>query len=472
MNSAQRHPTSSLRLVVIITVAAFATETLIMLALPSAMPHPRFWLDAVLDSALLVLLLLPMLYFFMVRPLQLEIACRLQSETALRAAHAELEERVRERTLELTGANEALQREQRRCQGIAAEAQRRADELDAVFAVMGDAVFVYDANGVLLRGNPAALKMIGAETFEQLKAARLAQLPSVQAAGGQPLATDDLPFACALRGEIVRDRQLILADPDRPDLTILASASPLIANGSVSGAVSVWHDVTQHARLTALEERQHLARELHDSLSQTLFSIALGAHAALASGNDPNSKVVEAINYVLALADAGLTEMRALIFNLRPESLELEGLASALTKQAEALRTRYDMTVRVEIAQEPVVPLASKEAIYRIALEAMRNAAKHSHANELALTLSCSRDGLALEVSDDGVGFDPAKSYPGHLGLNSMRERAGQLQGTLQIHSAPGAGTRVHVDIPLAAGSSPVGGVTSARSAACPLAQA
>jgi signal transduction histidine kinase len=342
-----------------------------------------------------------------------------------------------------------LQREQRRCEDIAAEARLRANELDAVFAVMADAVFVHDASGALLRGNPAALKLFGAVTVEQLNTARLDRLASVRGPCGDPVELHDLPASRALRGEIVRDQQLILRGTDGRSLTILASASPLVANASVSGAVSVWHDVTQHARLAALEERQHLARELHDSLSQTLFSIGLGAQAALASRDELPNKVVEALNYVLALADAGLTEMRALIFNLRPESLALEGLASALTKQAAALRTRYDMAVLVDIAQEPAASPESKEALYRIALEAMRNAARHSRANQLAIRLSCSEDALALEVSDDGVGFDPARSYPGHLGLNSMRERSAQLRGVLRIDSAPGAGTRVHVDIPL-----------------------
>jgi signal transduction histidine kinase len=449
MSTTPRRPTSSLRLLVIITLAAFATETLIMLVLPAAMPHPTFWIDAILDSTLLVVLLLPLLYVFMVRPLQLQIASRLESEAELREAHAHLGKRVRERTQELTQAYEALQREQSRCKDIAVEAQRRADELDAVFSVMTDAVFVYDTNGVLLQGNPAALKMFGAVTIEQLDAARVAQLATVRGAGGQPIAAEDLPSTRALRGEVVRDRQLILGGGERRSLTILASASPLIGNGRVSGAVSVWHDVTEHARLAALEERQHLARELHDSLSQTLFSIGLGTHAALASGNDLKPRVVEALNYVLALADAGLTEMRALIFNLRPESLELEGLVNALTKQAAALATRYDMTVKVDIAQEPVVPLESKEAIYRIALEAMRNAVRHSHAKQLALRLGGNQDSLSLEVSDDGVGFDPVRPYPGHLGLNSMHERAAQLRGILNIDSAPGTGTRVHIDIPL-----------------------
>ncbi len=384
-----------------------------------------------------------------------DITRRKRAEEALRKAHGELEERVRERTAELTQANEALQQERQHVQRMAVEAQQRADELDAVFTAMADAVFVFDTDGVALRANPAALAMYGPAQIGQLKRAQLFQSASIHYPGGRPVAWDDLPVSRALRGETVRDHQLILTNMDGRNLTVLASASPLFAGDQVSGAVAVWHDLTEHERLAALEERQHLARELHDSLSQTLYSIALGAHTALTFLDNNQGKTVEALNYVLSLADAGLTEMRALIFNLRPESLEAEGLANALTKQAAALQTRYDITVRMEICEEPDVPLETKEAIYRIAQEALNNAVKHAQANWLGLWLCRERGHLVLEVNDDGVGFDSTKAHPGHFGLNSMRERASRLRGQLEIQTAPGCGTRVRAEFPLSLKTSP-----------------
>jgi signal transduction histidine kinase len=198
----------------------------------------------------------------------------------------------------------------------------------------------------------------------------------------------------------------------------------------------------QAQRLATLEERQRLARELHDSLSQVLYGIALGAHTALTLLDRDRGRVVEALDYVLSLADAGLTEMRALIFELRPESLKLEGLVTALSKQAAAIRARRGLEVEADLCPEPEVAFEIKEALYRIAQEALHNAVKHAQASRLTLSLRSVDHHLILEVTDDGVGFDPAVTYPGHLGLRSMAERAARLNGHLQIHSQPG-GTRV-----------------------------
>jgi signal transduction histidine kinase len=200
---------------------------------------------------------------------------------------------------------------------------------------------------------------------------------------------------------------------------------------------------------TALEERQRLARELHDSVSQALYGVSLGINTALVLLDSDRPKAREALNYALSLVHGGLWEMRTLIFELRPESLELEGLVAAVTKQVEAIRSRHGITVELSICCEPEVSLAIKEALYRVTQEALQNAIKHAQANRLEVSLTCERDILRLGVCDDGIGFDPAADYPGHLGLRSMRERAAQVGGTLEISSAPGQGTQVHVSIPV-----------------------
>jgi PAS domain S-box-containing protein len=201
----------------------------------------------------------------------------------------------------------------------------------------------------------------------------------------------------------------------------------------------------------AQEERQRLARELHDSVSQALYGISLGINTALTLFETDRAKVLEALNYALSLAHAGLTEMRALIFELRPESLAIEGLVVALSKQIAAIRVCYGIEVEMNVCNEPDVPLAVKEPLYRIAQEALQNAVKHSHANRLDVRFTREPEGLSLEVCDDGVGFDPLAAYPGHLGLRSMRERAVSAGGTLDIVSAPGSGAQIHVRIPFAA---------------------
>ena len=199
----------------------------------------------------------------------------------------------------------------------------------------------------------------------------------------------------------------------------------------------------------ALEERQHLARELHDSVSQALYGITLGADAALTLLERDPVRIDEPLQYVRSLAEAGLAEMRALIFELRPESLENEGLVAALEKQAASLQARHEIEVHVSLGGEPDVPLEAKEMLYRVAQEALHNTVKHARASGVDLKLERDANGITLEIGDDGVGFDSSSSFPGHLGLKSMRERAERLDGKFEVESGLGGGTRIRVRVPM-----------------------
>jgi PAS domain S-box-containing protein len=199
----------------------------------------------------------------------------------------------------------------------------------------------------------------------------------------------------------------------------------------------------------ALEERQRLARELHDSVSQALFGIGLGARTArTVIENDP-AKAIAPLDYVLSLAEAGLAEMRALIFELRPEALQEEGIIAALQKQAAALRARYGIEVDASLDEIGDVPLETEEALYRIAQEAMHNTVKHARATRVDLMLSRDGERVLLWIADNGKGFDTSGTFPGHLGLHTMRERAERLGGTFALTSAPGQGSRIDVSVPV-----------------------
>lgn len=161
---------------------------------------------------------------------------------------------------------------------------------------------------------------------------------------------------------------------------------------------------------------------------------------------DP-ARLVEPLDYILSLAEAGLSEMRALIFELRPESLRNEGLVAALTKQSDALRARHKLEVSVDFGPEPDISLDAKEALYRIAQEAMQNVARHAHATRVELTLKDCDEQLVLEICDNGRGFDVSLEFPGHLGLQSMRERAAHVGGNFHIQSRPNAGTTISVHL-------------------------
>lgn len=210
----------------------------------------------------------------------------------------------------------------------------------------------------------------------------------------------------------------------------------------------------QAQELAALEERTRLARELHDSVSQALYGIGLGAQTARRALDSDPQVVRESVEYVLTLAEAGLAEMRALIFELRPESLETEGLVVALAKQGASLQARHGVEVFLELAEEPTLPLSTKESLYRVAREALHNIIKHAAATRIILRMQILRTQnetslLRLQVIDNGIGFEIDQEFPGHLGLHSMRERMRQLNGAIDIMSEPGKGTSLTVTLPL-----------------------
>lgn len=227
------------------------------------------------------------------------------------------------------------------------------------------------------------------------------------------------------------------------DIWVMATLADLIAV-----AVQNARSYRRAQELAALEERNRLARELHDSVSQALYGIALGARTARALLDIDPSRLSEPIDYVLTLAEAGLTEMRALIFELRPESLENEGLVTALNKQAASIQARHGIRVNVVLCEEPPLSLEIKETLYRITQEALHNTVKHAQATQIDLRLACTSSAVVLNIVDNGRGFDVTGSFPGHLGLQSMRERADRLNGTFEITSQPGEGTRIAVSIP------------------------
>jgi PAS domain S-box-containing protein len=234
------------------------------------------------------------------------------------------------------------------------------------------------------------------------------------------------------------------------------------ASGSVVELHGVCQDVTERVRLlrsekvaleanAALEERHRLARELHDSVSQALYGITLGAQTALdaLTHDESTEAAIEASRYVMNLAEAGLAELRALIFELRPESLAQEGLVAAIQRQVAATRAGRSLEVTTDFCAEPDLPLECKQALYRISQEGLHNVVKHAHAHSVRVTLARSEGDVELEIADDGRGFDPDAEYPGHLGLTSMRERARDIGGELTILVRPGRGTILRVRAPL-----------------------
>lgn len=201
--------------------------------------------------------------------------------------------------------------------------------------------------------------------------------------------------------------------------------------------------------LAALQERQRLARELHDSVSQELYGISLSVQAARECLEQSPAQAEHALDYVLQHVQAGLAEMDSLLFELHPDALEREGLVAALKRLIEVLSSRGKLHVEAHIEGEPDLSGEERHTLYRIAQEATNNIIKHAHASQVTLALHKEESEVVLEVVDDGKGFDPAASFPGHMGLQTMHERLLPYNGTIHITSTKGKGTTLHVRLPL-----------------------
>jgi signal transduction histidine kinase len=196
-------------------------------------------------------------------------------------------------------------------------------------------------------------------------------------------------------------------------------------------------------------ERSRIARELHDSVSQALYGISLGARTAESIYKAGGTDLGKPLSYILALAEAGLAETRALIFEIQPESLKEQGLLVAIQKHTVMLHHRHGLQVVLNIPKhEPAISLEVKYALYRVMQEATHNTFKHANAHTITITLRDVADNIVMVIEDDGRGFDTSMDHPGHNGLRNMTERIQACRGTIHFNSQPGKGTRIEVSVP------------------------
>jgi signal transduction histidine kinase len=202
--------------------------------------------------------------------------------------------------------------------------------------------------------------------------------------------------------------------------------------------------------LTITEERSRLAHELHDAVSQKLFSLRLTAQAAAALVDRDPARAKGELQQVAALAAEAADELRAAVVELRPAALDEDGLVHTLRTHVQVLDRAHTARVTFDGGGIRALPAAQEEALLRVAQEALHNALRHSGAGEVAVRLARHGQGARLTVSDDGKGFDPraVRRAGRHLGLVSMRDRAGGVGGRLTVHSAPGEGTTIEMEVP------------------------
>lgn len=206
--------------------------------------------------------------------------------------------------------------------------------------------------------------------------------------------------------------------------------------------------------LAAMQERQRLARDLHDSLTQSLYSLTLLAEAATRQAQAGNQDMVQGyVSRIGQTAQQSLKEMRLLVYELRPAALSQDGLTGALQQRLDAVEGHTNINARLEVEGNlPPMPAAVEEGLYGIAQEALNNAIKHASATRVTVRLFDDGGSIHLEISDNGRGCDPdSPGRGGGLGLNTMAERAAMLGGTLNLQSIPGSGTTVAVTLPASA---------------------
>ncbi|MBO0693735.1 MAG: GAF domain-containing sensor histidine kinase, partial [Acidimicrobiaceae bacterium] len=269
-------------------------------------------------------------------------------------------------------------------------------------------------------------------------------------------------------------------------------AAPLVARGRIIGSLSAFYPpevepdadevslftimadqaalavdnaglLAQTKRKAATQERSRLARELHDSIVQDVFSLAVHARTIQVSAEQGGPQAEERIRAgaadLMELSRSALTSLRALIFELRPPALADHSVLDAVRAYAASMSRRSGIPIDVvdERAETSLSEVAS-EHVYRVVQEALHNAVRHAHPTHVTVRFSMSDElegELLVEIVDDGTGFVVDRVGPDHLGLETMRERAEAIEGTLEVKSSPGAGTRVTLRAPWSAPEPP-----------------
>ncbi len=206
--------------------------------------------------------------------------------------------------------------------------------------------------------------------------------------------------------------------------------------------------LSQAQELTALNERQRLARDLHDAVSQTLFSASVIAESLPRITRDMPETIHDGLKELYLLNRRALAEMRSLLLELRPKALVETHLEDLLRQLAETLTSRQPVEMDIRLIENLTLLADVKIARYHIAQEALNNIAKHARASRVSLYLTQTADTLQLEISDNGRGFDLRDTQPDSFGLSIMKERAKSIGGTLHIASQLGLGTIVTITVP------------------------
>ena len=339
-----------------------------------------------------------------------------------------LEQMVNERTQELEKTTAAL---------LQSERQTRA-MLDAP----PDTSMLITSDGDILATN-------------QIGASRLGL--SIESATGKNVFDYFDPDIAAFRKEkiqdIIRMKQPIEWEDQREGRFFRNRMFPVIdERGEVEGVAVFAADITRQKQMQeremeafAIEERSRLSRDLHDAVTQTIYSASLIAEALPKVWDRNPEDGKRNLTKLRALVRGALAEMRAMLFELRPAALEAADIQILLEQLGDALHGRTRIPVQVECDDIPDMPAAVKVVFYRIAQEAVNNIIKHAHATQTLIELRAQSGQVILRVWDNGRGFDPMETQNGGLGLEIMQERAERINADFDVQSQPNQGTQVNL---------------------------
>jgi PAS domain S-box-containing protein len=393
------------------------------------------------------------------------------------------------------------------------QVREQAAQLEAIFEAIADGIGVFDLQGRFLRANRALHELEGLEAdgaYITLSLAQRAQRLSFFDEQRHRLAADQWPHWRALQGETFAGAsavEVLLQTLDERTVWVSITGAPVrTADRQITGGVLILRDVTarralerQVAEQAAATERTRLAHELHDTVTQEIYSAGLLADSISRNWPQHRADAEAALAQLPGLIRGALAGLRVLLLELRPTTLDDLPLAALLQQLAEAMSSRAQVPIAVHLrlsersdrgsadtegkpapdstdaapvdAAEPVLPPAVKEVFYRVAQEALMNAAKYARAHTISVQLRTRTRGqsagkgkgrgngtgrsntgteiegtsttLELAIVDDGQGFDPRAIPAGHFGLAIMRERTHAVGATLRVRSLPGQGTQI-----------------------------
>jgi PAS domain S-box-containing protein len=333
--------------------------------------------------------------------------------------------------------------------------QRERDLVTKVMDTSPVGIVVFDPQGTIIFANLLLQQMasqVGVTTI--IGRAYNDHLWQSFGSDGVPVADEELPFAQVMEsGEPVYNIEHEIRLPGATRLVLSSNAAPVYDElGRIDRVVVTTEDVTlrrqaeaQLEEAAASAERERIARELHDAVTQTLFSVAAISEALPRVWERDPEEARHGLEELRLLTQGALAEMRTMLLELRPAALLEHELGVLLHQLADAMMGRTRMPVTTEVAGECALPADVRIALYRIAQEALNNISKHARATQARLSLHCEPGQARLRVSDDGLGFDREAGQGQQLGLEIMRERAQAIGAAFSIDSLPGHGTQVEV---------------------------